>query len=358
MSFNLMKLKKNSLSPIETFFVIALMDAQIVSLATTLSSKDALASRWYVRLTVVCEIVAWLSIAVLGHGLKNLESYTQGSICCIPSTTDVKLYSGKTIPLFSLEEGRHCDFAMHLATSFPYYWYSHGVDLVHTLWLAYQHTGVFDSLEKLNKCHPRQESVNVESANVNIFASIPATAFSNWRSLAIHPLLVMIAVERHLVAVGQTNLAEWQSWGQSLTLVVCVGGLSHWMYVNRGLLTYIFTLGNRGTWPNTGPMLPTNIVRYVAMGVNKPGLVEEDLQLLATGSIGTGEQDSNSVVVDDKPSQPNEVSKVTRRPLATRIKSADITDQYLMEHLNPTKAARRPLSPTLVDGNCVDVAEE
>lgn len=104
------------------FVAIALIDAQIISLAATLSSKDALASRWYVRLTIVCVTTAWASVAVLGHHLKNPETYIKDSICCIrPSLT------------YWPPGHKQCDFAMYLAIIFPYYWYSHGLDLAHSL---------------------------------------------------------------------------------------------------------------------------------------------------------------------------------------------------------------------------------
>lgn len=99
-----------------------------------------------------------------------------------------------------------CDFAMYLAIIFPYYWYSHGFDLAHTLWLAYYHTTLFDSLEKLD-----QRDDHRRPANADIFSLLPATAFSAWRSSFFHPFLVIIAIERHLAAVDQTNLAEWQA---------------------------------------------------------------------------------------------------------------------------------------------------
>jgi hypothetical protein len=106
-----------------------------------------------------------------------------------------------------------------------------------------------------------------------------------WVAAICHSILVIVAIERHLAAVDQTNLGEWQAWGQSLTLSVCIGGLFHWLFVNRGLIMYTFTWGRYGTWPSTRFILPTDIVRSVAMGLEKPYLLKEDRQLLATGRV-------------------------------------------------------------------------
>lgn len=250
---------------------IALIDAQIVSLAATLSSKDALASRWYVRLTISCVITAWISVASLGHGLTKTDYYIKDSICCIP------IHKWYWPP-----GSKQCDFPMYLAMMFPYYWYSHGFDLAHTLWLAGHHTTVFDSLEKLSKRDDLREP-----ADTKIFDSLPATAFSTWRTSICHPLLVIIAIERHLATVDQKNLAEWQAWGQSLTLCVCIGGLWHWFYVNKEMLLYLFTLGHYGACQSTQFMLSADIVRIVAMDLEEPYLYREERHLLATGHLRT-----------------------------------------------------------------------
>jgi len=320
------------------FVALALIDAQIVSLVATLSSKDALASRWYVRLTIACVITAWVSVAVLGHGLKNTESYIKDSIYCVSMHNRSSCWPFET---------RYCDFSMYLAMIFPYYWYSHGFDLAHTLWLAWHHTTIFDSLEKLSK-----KDDHLESANTKIFDSLPATAFSTWRTSICHPFLVIIAIERHLAAVNQTNLAEWQAWGQSLTLCVCIGGLSHWFYVNRDLTLYILTWGHYGAWPSTQFMLPTDIVRSVAMDLEKPYLDREDRHLLATGHLSIMEHQSDDNVTLSETSEPPEAL----RPTIAHLKSADIIDQYLLgkaETFEAEKTSR--LSPSAQDV-CVNVA--
>ena len=308
-AFNVVKLKKDSLSPTEVFVAIALIDAQIVSLTATLSSKDALASRWYVRLTIACVITAWVSVAVLGHGLKDMESYIKDSICCVPMH---EWPSGS----------RWCDFSMYLAMMFPYYWYSHGLDLTHTLWLAYRHTTVFDSLEKLSKREDDQEP-----ADTNFSALLPATAFSAWRGCLCHPFLVIIAIERHLTAVDQTNLAEWQAWGQSLTLCVCIGGLFHWLYVNRELILHTITRGRYGAWSSTQLMLPTDIVRYVAMGFEVRFLNEENRHLLATGHSSIVKQQSDDNATPKDTLSENSEPPETLRPTIAHLRSADIIDQ-------------------------------
>ena len=300
---------------------IALIDAQIVSLVATLSSKDVLASRWYVRLTIACVITAWVSVAVLGHRLKKPETYIEDSICCVrPSWT------------YWAPGHRQCDFAMYLAIIFPYYWYSHGFDLAHTLWLAYYHTRVFDSLEKLD-----QRDDHRRPAHADVFSLLPASAFSAWRSSFFHPFLVVIAIERHLAAVDQTNLAEWQAWGQSLTLCVCIGGLFHWFYVNRELILYTITRGRYGVWPSTQCMFPTDIARSVAMGLQEPYLGSEDRQLLATGIVRTDRPIADILTAGDPSSQPGEVFGTTR-PVATRMINADVGDQVLVEVLDTSTA--------------------
>jgi hypothetical protein len=336
MVFNLLKLKKNSLSPTETFLIIALMDAQIVSLAATLSSKDALASRWYVRLKIVCEIAAWLSVLVFGHSLGNLGRYVEGSVCCMSTKEWFSETANGNLDNYSYllpDGGRECDFPMRLATAFLYCWYSRGVDLAHTLWLAHHHMTVFDSLEKLNTAPDTRH----DSTSSDIFASIPATAFGNWMSYFFHPLLVIIAIERHLTAVDQTKWAEWQAWGQSLTLVVCIGGLSHWFYVNREPILYIFTWGYRGAWPSTQSMLPTDIVRSVAMDLKKPYLDREDRHLLATGKVRRATPVAATLAANAPSSQLGDAFGATR-PVITRMISADVGDQRLLDILGTSRA--------------------
>lgn len=72
----------------------------------------------------------------LGHSLGNLGRYVEDSICCMSSKYWYLETSNGEVNVLpcSLPEGRReCDFPMHLATRFLYYWYSYGLDLAHTL---------------------------------------------------------------------------------------------------------------------------------------------------------------------------------------------------------------------------------
>ena len=73
----------------------------------------------YVGLSLICEVIAWISIAVLGHQLTDTQSHIEKSVCCDIVGTSVKWVEGFPYSLYTDIGDVRCDFPIHLAWIFP-----------------------------------------------------------------------------------------------------------------------------------------------------------------------------------------------------------------------------------------------
>lgn len=179
-----------------------IIDAQSTTLSMTLSSKDGLAARWYVWVVIFSQIIAWISIILVSTRFGKPSFYS--TRCCIRASWFSVLSS--------------CN---EHSASFKWYWYTHTVDYLSAAWIAARYTSVFDKLEK----EQRTES---EPA---AYGRLPATAFSRWVGYCFYPVILVMSVEWHLSALELSSVSGWREWGQSMSLVACVGGVVHWLYV-------------------------------------------------------------------------------------------------------------------------------
>jgi hypothetical protein len=84
-------------------------------------------------------------------------------------------------------------------------------------------------------------------------------------------------------------------------------------------------------------MLPTDIVRSVAMDLKKPYLDREDRHLLATGKVRRATPVAATLAANAPSSQIGDAFGATR-PVITRMISADVGDQRLLDVLGTSRA--------------------
>lgn len=173
------------------------------------------------------------------------------------------------------------DYRSSFRSPFGAYWAVRTFDTAQSLALALLHTAKFDMLEKIDRTHR-----NSNDTKVTAYSSLPSTAFSNWLGFFMYPYMLVVAIEGHL-SRHQIPVPGWGEWGQTTTLVTCVCGVGHWLWVNLHLL-WSFLKSKReetavATPSDHGRMLPVNVSRLVAMGAKPPFVAVEDIKLLTTG---------------------------------------------------------------------------
>jgi hypothetical protein len=253
------------LTPTDVFVVIVMVDTHCVTLSATLSSKDVLASRLYVRLAVAGQAIAWAAVFYT-HARFFAPAGPDSS--AVPKSCDKdQWFESIILP------GRN---SMELP--FRAYWITHSYDLIQSSLLATFHTGRFDKLEKIDRRH--QEATGTQDENQTGYSRLPSTAFSNWRGFIPYPVCLVIVVECHL-SRNKVDVGDFPEWGQSFTIITFACAFVHWIYVNLPLLKHPFKCLWRGRWvPLKGPILPTNILGQIAFGVPRSSVGEENYDLL------------------------------------------------------------------------------
>jgi hypothetical protein len=263
LTINLLKVSFEDLTPTDVFVVMVVVDTHCVALSATLSSKDVLASRLYVRLAITAQALAW--VAVLYTDMRFVTSDHSGytpTHCQEDMWFDSIIAPGKR----------------SLDLPFRVYWISHAYDLIQSGVLALCHTKRFDELEKIDRRH--QGSTSARDENQTGYGRLPSTAFSTWIGFVLYPIFLVIAVEDHL-SRNAVNVGDFREWGQSFTVITCACAIVHWVYVNLPLLKHPFICLWRGTWiPRKGPILSTNIMRLIAIGAPASLIGEENYKLL------------------------------------------------------------------------------
>lgn len=113
---------------------MVVVDTHCVTLSATLSSKDVLASRLYVRLAITAQALAW--IAVLYADIRFVTSGSvQSQVCLKEAWFDSIITPGKQFK----------------GAPFRAYWIGHSYDLIQSSVLALCHTEHFDELEKVDR---------------------------------------------------------------------------------------------------------------------------------------------------------------------------------------------------------------
>lgn len=266
MALNVLKVKNGRLCPTDVYTTLVMLNVHAVALSATLSSKEALASRWYVGLAVIVQCLAWVA------GIKAIllfakpQFYCSGCWCCL----NLLIFP----PLTS------CPLRPYERFGGLVYWISQLYNVVQPAVVALMHTSKFDSDEKVDRDHRRINDA-AGMRTITAYGSLPSTAFSIWRGFALYPPLLIVAVETHLRGHDLT-VPDWGEWGQTTALVACACGVGHWVWVNLHNLRLYYK--SRGTIVENDRMLPVNVSRLVLMGAKPPTVSADDIRLVTNGT--------------------------------------------------------------------------
>jgi hypothetical protein len=274
MSFNLLLVVARSikLTPTDYLALVLMIDTQCVALSATLSSKDALASRWYVGLTLSGQAFAWGVILYANYQLPEALLLSSERNECL----DLLWYMFAATP-WGWSDGWEIVF------SFKVYWYLHAFDFIHAGWLAMCHTKQFDALEKID----RGKHIDlIVGAHVNSydtgFSRLRGTVFSNWISFALYPVILALTLENRMRCI---EVSTWGEWGQMMPLLSLVCGVSHWIFVNwKQLHHYLHDVDYRSGLDNR-KIFPYDITRRIAMGATPSDIGEENYKLLTAEKL-------------------------------------------------------------------------
>jgi hypothetical protein len=167
MTLNLAKIRPGTLTPTDLFITVAMLDTQSIALSAVLSSKDALASRWYVMLTAIVQCFVWSVVLVSCTHLRNLSFYNSENLCCLRETWMSSYF-------------HTCGSKVQLRFSLLAYWITHAYDTIQSTILAVLHTTLFDSLDKVDRQSKSDGNLYVSQSTPTLYGRIPSTAFSNW----------------------------------------------------------------------------------------------------------------------------------------------------------------------------------
>ena len=170
----------------------------------TLSDKIALASRWYIRISSVIQLV---SLALMVVALTWKTSTPIATDCCDTvewwgTTSSCSKFSATTI--------------QYLSARF--------ITCMHGTWLAMSQTSEFDEAKKVQDARRARGSEGNQSG----FDRLPASALSVcWTSLPS----MFVACASLEVLLRHADSGKMSDWGQSAALITAVVGILHWMFV-------------------------------------------------------------------------------------------------------------------------------
>lgn len=268
MALNALKIKHGQLCPTDVYITLMMLCVHNIALAATLSSKEALASRWYVWLVTVVHCLAWAAGFNVIVRFPNQNFYCQDRFCCLVTAFP---------PLTSCPTESYDRLGGPLV-----YWISRLYNFIQSAVIALMRTAKFDSIEKIDREHQRANDIT-RTRTITAYGDLPSTAFSTWRGFALYPVVLIVAVETH-ISKHELTLPGCREWGQTTALVTCACGVGHWIWVNlHNLRLYLKSLED-GTNVEHRRMLPVNVSLLVLMGAKPPIVSEEDIRLLRYGT--------------------------------------------------------------------------
>jgi hypothetical protein len=263
LTINLFKVRIGDLTSTDIFVVLVMIDVHCVTLSATLSSKDVLASRSYVGFAILGQTLAWVAVLYIDIRLAGAGSVVDGHLVCV----DVPWFDSMISPQ-----------RPEKSLPFRYYWISHAYDLIQPSVTAAYHTKRFDKLEKIDREH--RAAIGDQDGNQTGYSRLPSTSFSIWRGFVWYPIMLIVVIEGYLSRNGIV-VGDFREWGQSFTVITCTCGILHWVYVNLPLMEHLSTCIWHGRWiPRKGPVLPSNIMRLIAIGAHPSLVGEENYKLL------------------------------------------------------------------------------
>lgn len=263
MSLNVLQTKDRVLSRTDLYIILFMLDAHAAGLSATLSSKDALASRWYVGLTLVVQSVAAAAVIYTLVRMVDEKFYCADCYCAWR-----EIWADSTLV---------ANTCCRLERAGPFvYWFARAYDMVQSAGLALLHIRKFDQLERL---HRERQSVD-RRREATGWDIIPCTAFSNWRGFVLYPIQLVLAIRNHFAGTG-ISAPGWREWGQSAALIICAFGVGHWLWtLNRTLrgLTDDWTMGELSR--KYRRLVPVDGSRVLLMGGEPWGVSAGDCRLL------------------------------------------------------------------------------
>jgi hypothetical protein len=211
-TFNLLKAVTkgfDKLSFLEVIIACICIDGVSALIMMTLSDKTALASRWYVYISGVIQMLAFVVVGIAlfrllqRHEIDDWES-TQ---CCVRVAWWGTISSCEGLSIGTIIYG-----VFRIATT------------IHAFMLAYQHMHQYDLAKK------EQETAHAEDIPDLVFSRLPTTAFSKWLELLPCALLAAFSVE-YTMSKQVSDSGAISDWGQSAAIVTATAGTLHWVYV-------------------------------------------------------------------------------------------------------------------------------
>lgn len=263
MAVNILQTKGGSLTRTDLYIVLLMLDAHAASLSATLSSKDVLASRWYVGLTLVVQSVTGAAV------IYTLVRMVDENFYCADCYCDWREIWNHSI--LTSNPRKRLDRAGPIL-----YWLTRTYDTVQSAGLALLHTRKYDRLERIH----RQRETSRRRFEATGWSILPSTAFSNWRGFLLYPVLLVVAIRKHFTGAGFAA-PDWREWGQSAALIICACGVGHWLWTLSRTLRDLADDWSTGelSW-RYSRMVPVNASRLLLMGEEPRGVSAGDCRLL------------------------------------------------------------------------------
>jgi hypothetical protein len=170
----------------------------------TFSSKEALASRWYIMLACTLQLVSLITVGVCLGRLTSMI-HVQDELECCASITWWGTINACEGP----------------STTFWIYYALRIITAAQSACVALRLTQPFDQLKKSRPGPPGCRESGRGPFN---FEDIRATANTD-------PILLVVSLEVYLDAIDPVDNVPFMQYGQSIAYFVCVGGLLHWAFL-------------------------------------------------------------------------------------------------------------------------------
>jgi hypothetical protein len=186
------------------------IDGLCATISMTFSHKTALASRWYVFISSLIQVISMVFVICaieLCHWKGKIDSKTDDQTPCCTSVAWWGTITSCSAPSLAMR----CYLVVRLFTS------------LHGSSLAIYHTFAFDAAKK----EMDADSADQSDGHTSGFDRIPGTAFSSWISFMPSTLVACVGLTKLLWGVDCGRLSDW---GQSAAVLTAFAGCMHWLY--------------------------------------------------------------------------------------------------------------------------------
>ncbi|KAK5682755.1 hypothetical protein LTS10_005885 [Elasticomyces elasticus] len=221
LTFNLLKATTDvsGLAFADAIIALLSIDATSAALSATMSNKYALAARTFVGLCAMAQALAGISMSVAVATLGHFWAEQHVTTCCSThiwwATWTSCGYPGPSTWLYvllsAITRGYDVAIAFHLAP-------------------------------KLDRS--KKEAEGKKAKVVTDFEDMPSTCSSRY----MHHIPALLVNVTSLITLlhrsSLKNSSRWNDWGQSATLITCVFGTCHWLYICAPLLKIVDDVAN------------------------------------------------------------------------------------------------------------------